>query len=313
MSFKDFIQKNSSFITIYMILLLLFVATSFLSPVFFTYDNITNILRQAAALCIVSLGQTFILLLAGADLSVGATVSLVTVVCATVMKDSFLSIFLSIILCLGIGSGIGAINGILVSKGKLPGLIATMSTMAIIQGISLFIMSSPGGYIPRAFADFTNGNILFIPFTGLLSILLFIIGIIVLRKSVLGNYIYATGGSESSAKLSGINTDKIKIIGFTICGFMASIAGLVLTGRIRCGDPVIGSSFPLDSITAVILGGTSFDGGHGGIEGTLAGVFILSLLSNILNLLNVSAFYQYIVKGLILLAAVVLYSLRGKK
>lgn len=313
MSFKVFIQKNSSIITIYMILALLFVVTSILSSCFFTYNNITNILRQAAPLCIVSIGQTFILLLAGADLSVGATASLVTVLCATVMKDSFLGIFLSIVLCLGVGAGIGAINGLLVSKGKLPGLIATMSSMAIIQGITLLIMSSPGGYIPKAFAEFTNLNILFIPFTGLLSILLFITGILVLRKSVLGNYIYATGGNEGSAKLSGINTDKIKIIGFTICGFMAGIAGIVLAGRIRSGDPMIGSSFHLDSLTAVILGGTSFDGGHGGIEGTLAGVFILSLLSNMLNLLNVSAFYQYIVKGLILLAAVVLYSFRRKR
>ncbi len=313
MSFKDFIQKNGSIIIIYMVLLVLILITSFLSPVFFTYNNLTNILKQAAALCIVSLGQTFILLLAGADLSVGATVSLVTVVCATLMKDSILSIFLSIIVCLCISAGIGAINGVLVSKGKLPALIATMSTMAIIQGITLLIMGSPGGYIPISFANFTNINILLIPFTGWLSISLFLVGIIVLRKSVLGNYIYATGGSESSAKLSGINTDKIKIISFTICGFMAGVAGLVLAGRIRTGDPVIGSSFHLDSMTAVILGGTSFDGGHGGIEGTLAGVFILSLLSNMLNLLNIPAFYQYIVKGLVLLAAVVLYSLRGKR
>lgn len=313
MSFKDFTQKNGSIIIIYMVLLVLILITSFLSPVFFTYNNLTNILKQAAALCIVSLGQTFILLLAGADLSVGATVSLVTVVCATLMKDSILSIFLSIIVCLCISAGIGAINGVLVSKGKLPALIATMSTMAIIQGITLLIMGSPGGYIPISFANFTNINILLIPFTGWLSISLFLVGIIVLRKSVLGNYIYATGGSESSAKLSGINTDKIKIISFTICGFMAGVAGLVLAGRIRTGDPVIGSSFNLDSMTAVILGGTSFDGGHGGIEGTLAGVFILSLLSNMLNLLNIPAFYQYIVKGLVLLAAVVLYSLRGKR
>lgn len=313
MSFEQFKKKNSSLITIYLMLIILFVATSLISPVFYSYENISNILRQSASLGIISIGQTFIVLLAGADLSVGAVVSLVTVLCATLMKDTFLTIFLSILLCLAVGTGIGFLNGLLVSKGKLPGLIATMSMMVIIQGVSLLIMASPGGYIPRSFENFITTNLCFIPLPAIIFILLIVIAIIVLRKTILGNHIYATGGSEESAKLAGINVDRVKIFSFMICSFMAAISGLLLAGRIRSGDPLIGTSFNLDSITAVVLGGTSFVGGCGGVEGTIAGVLIISMLSNILNLLNVSSFYQYILKGLILLVAVILYSLRRKR
>ncbi len=229
------------------------------------------------------------------------------------MKDTSLAIFLSILLCLAVGTGIGLLNGLLVSKGKLPGLVATMSMMALIQGVALQIMGSPGGYIPRSFGNIITGNFCFIPFPAIIFVLVIIAAIIVLRKTILGNYIYATGESEENAKLAGINVDMVKIFGFMICGFMSAVAGLVLAGRIRSGDPLIGISFNLDSITAVILGGTSFAGGHGGVEGTIAGALIISMLSNMLNLINISSFYQYIVKGLILIVAVILYSLRRKR
>lgn len=313
MSFKEYRKKLSSLITIYLILIILFVVTSLISPVFCSYENISNILHQSASLGIVSIGQTFILLLAGADLSVGAVASLVTVLCATLMKDTFLTIFLSIILCLAVGTGIGFLNGLLVSKGKFPSLIATLSMMVLIQGVSLMIMDSPGGYIPRNFGNFITTNFCFVPLPAIIFVLLFVIAIIILRKTILGSYIYATGGSGESAKLAGINVDKVNIFGFMICGFTAAVAGLVLVGRIRSGDPLIGTLLHLDSITAVILGGTSFIGGHGGVEGTIAGVLIISVLSNMLNLLNVSSFYQYIVKGLILLVAVIIYSLRRER
>ena len=313
MSFEQFRKKNSSLITIYLILIILFVATSLISPVFYSYENISNILHQSASLGIISLGQTFIVLLAGADLSVGAVVSLVTVLCATLMKDTSLAIFLSMLLCLAVGTGIGLLNGLLVSKGKLPCLLATMSMMVLIQGVTLLIKASPGGYIPRSFGNIITSNLYFVPLPAIIFVLLIIAAIIILRKTILGNYIYATGGSEENAKLAGINVDMVKIFSFMICGFMAAVAGLVLAGRIRSGDPLIGTSFNLDSITAVILGGTSFAGGYGGVEGTIAGALIISMLSNMLNLLNVSSFYRYIVKGLILLVAVILYSLRRKR
>lgn len=312
MSFKQFRQKNSTLITIYLVLIILFTTTSLISPVFRSYENISNILHQAASLAIVSIGQTFILLLSGLDLSVGSVISLTTVTCATLMKDDPLAIFLTVLLCLAIGMGIGLLNGLLISKVKLPPLIATLGMMALIQGMALQIRPYPGGYIPRSFGETIIGNLYFVPVPTIILVLVIAVAIIILRKTILGNYIYATGGSEEDARLAGINIDMVKIKAYIICSFIAVVAGLVLTGRIRSGDPLVGTAFPLDSITAVIIGGTPFTGGQGGVEGTIAGALIISMLSNMLNLLNVSSFYQYIVKGLILIIVVIIYSFRRK-
>jgi len=310
--FKLLRRKDSTVITIYLILIILFIIPSLLSPVFRSYGNISNILHQAASLGIVSIGQTFVILLSGLDLSVGSVISLTTVLGATLMRDSPLAIFLIVLLCLAVGAGIGFLNGFLVSKVKLSPLIATLGMMALIQGVALQIRPYPGGYIPRSFGEVITGNLCFVPVPAITFVLVIVAAIIILRKTVLGNYIYATGGSEENARLAGINIDRVKIFAYTICGFVAAVAGLVLTGRIRSGDPLVGTSFPLDSITAVIVGGTPFAGGQGGVEGTIAGALIIAMLSNMLNLLNVSSFYQYIVKGLILITAVVIYSLRRK-
>ncbi|MBC7189759.1 ABC transporter permease, partial [Candidatus Aerophobetes bacterium] len=270
------------------------------------------ILNQAAPLAIVSIGQTFIILLTGLDLSVGSVMSLTTVLCATLMKNEPLPIFLTMLLTLLAGAGIGFLNGVLVSKIKLSPLIATLGMMALVQGVTLQIRPYPGGYVPRAFGDAITGTFLFIPVPAIIFIGVAVWGVIFLRKTALGGYIYATGGGEENARLAGINIDFVKIFSYTVCGLVAAIAGLVLTGRIRSGDPLVGTSFPLDSITAVIVGGTPFTGGQGGVEGTIAGALIIAMLSNMLNLLDVSSFYQYIVKGLILITAVVIYSLRAK-
>jgi len=310
--FKLLRRKDSTVITIYLILIILFIIPSLISPVFRSYGNISNILHQAASLGIVSIGQTFVILFSGLDLSVGSVISLTTVLGATLMRDSPLAIFLTVLLCLAVGAGIGFLNGFLVSKVKLSPLIATLGMMALIQGVALQIRPYPGGYIPRSFGEIITGSLYFVPVPAIILVLIITAAIIILRKTVLGNYIYATGGSEENARLAGINIDRVKIFAYAICGFVAAVAGLVLTGRIRSGDPLVGTSFPLDSITAVIVGGTPFAGGQGGVEGTIAGALIIAMLSNMLNLLNVSSFYQYIVKGLILITAVVIYSLRRK-
>jgi len=312
MFFIQFRRKNRRLITIYLVLIFLFIITSLISPVFHSYENISNILNQAAALGIVSIGQTFVILVLGIDLSVGSVISLTTITCATLMKDDPLAIFLTVLLCLAMGTGIGLLNGLLVSKVKLTPIIVTLGMMVLIQGIALQVRIAPGGYIPRSFGDIISGNLCSVPVSSIILVLVTTAAIILLRKTILGNYIYATGGSEENARLAGINVEKVTIFSYVICSLIAVIAGLVLTGRIRSGDPLIGTSFAMDSISAVIVGGTSFTGGQGGVEGTIAGALIISMLSNILNLLNISSFYQYIVKGLVLLTAVILYSLRRK-
>lgn len=312
MLFKLLRRKDTTVITIYLVLVILFIIPSLISPVFRTSRNFSNILHQAASLGIVSIGQTFIVLLSGLDLSVGSVMSLTTVLCASLMKNNPAAIFSTVLLCLAAGAGIGFLNGFLVSKVGLSPLIATLGMMALIQGVALQIRPYPGGYVPRSFGEVITGNLYSVPVPAIILVLVIVAAIIILRKTVLGNYIYATGGSEENARLAGINIDRVKIFAYTICGLIAVVAGLVLTGRIRSGDPLVGTSFPLDSITAVIVGGTPFAGGQGGVEGTIAGALIIAMLSNMLNLLNVSSFYQYIVKGLILITAVVIYSLRRK-
>jgi len=309
---KLFKGRQSRVATIYLVLIILFIIPSLISPVFRSWSNISNILHQAAPLAVVSIGQTFIILLTGLDLSVGSVMSLTTVVCASLMKPDPSMIMLSILLCLGIGAGIGALNGLLVSKAKLSPLITTLGMMALVQGIALQILPYPGGYVPRSFGEIFAGNFYSIPVPAIILTIVFVAAIVILRKTVFGNYVYATGGNEENARLAGINIDLVKTLSFAICGFIAAIGGLLLTGRIRSGDPLIGTSFPLDSITAVIVGGTPFTGGQGGVEGTLGGALIIAMLSNMLNLLQISSFYQYIVKGLILITAVVIYSLREK-
>jgi len=309
---KLLLRRDRSVVTIYLVLIVLFIIPSLISPVFRTSRNFSNILHQAASLGIVSIGQTFIVLLTGLDLSVGSVMSLTTVLCAGLMTKAPVTIFTTVLLCLGAGAGIGLANGLLVSKAKLSPLIATLGMMALIQGIALQIRPYPGGYVPRNFGEVITGNLYFVPVPAIILILVFVAAIIILRKTVLGNYLYATGGSEENARLTGINIDLVKISAYTICGLIAVVAGLVLTGRIRSGDPLVGTSFPLDSITAVIVGGTPFAGGRGGVEGTIAGALIIAMLSNMLNLLDVPSFYQYIVKGLILITAVVIYSLRRR-
>lgn len=312
MLFKLLRRKDTTVITIYLVLVILFIIPSLISPVFRTSRNFSNILHQAASLGIVSIGQTFIVLLSGLDLSVGSVMSLTTVLCASLMKNNPTAIFSTVLLCLAAGAGIGFLNGFLVSKVGISPLIATLGMMALIQGVALQIRPYPGGYVPRSFGEVITGNLYSVPVPAIILVLVIVAAIIILRKTVLGNYIYATGGSEENARLAGINIDLVKIFAYTICGLIAVVAGLVLTGRIRSGDPLVGTSFPLDSITAVIVGGTPFAGGQGGVEGTIAGALIIAMLSNMLNLLNVSSFYQYIVKGLILITAVVIYSLRRK-
>lgn len=305
-------RKYTTVIIIYLVLIILFILPSLISPVFRTSRNFSNILHQAASLGIVSIGQTFIVLLSGLDLSVGSVMSLTTVLCASLMKNDPAAIFSTVLLCLAAGAGIGFLNGFLVSKVGISPLIATLCMMTLIQGVALQIRPYPGGYVPRSFGEVITGNLYSVPVPAIILVLVIVAAIIILRKTVLGNYIYATGGNEENARLAGINTDLVKIFAYTICGLIAVVAGLVLTGRIRSGDPLVGTSFPLDSITAVIVGGTPFAGGQGGVEGTIGGALIISMLSNILNLLNISSFYQYIIKGLILITAVILYSLRRK-
>jgi len=211
-----------------------------------------------------------------------------------------------------VGSGIGFVNGISIAKLKIEPFIVTLATMSIAQGLAILLRPYPGGYIPRSYARVLTGTLGSFPVPSILFAGVFIVAFIVLNKTAFGYYVYGIGGNEEVVKLSGVNTELVKVLIYTISGLAAAITGLFFAARMRSGDPLVGTPFCLDSIAAVVIGGTSFDG-RGSIVGTIAGVFIITILSNIFNLMNVSLLYQSIFKGLILILAVAIYSIEKAK
>jgi ribose transport system permease protein len=262
----------------------------------------------------VSIGQTFVILSGGIDLSVGATISLIAVYTAGLMKihpDLTLPIVLLMVV---IGLVIGLFNGTLVTRLRIAPFIATLATGSIVQGFVLRYAKKPVGKIAPGWNYFAEGMIGPVPFPVILLAVLFILAVLILKRSVLGKYIVATGGNERIARYSGIRTTLVLNAAYVICTLTTVLTGLFLTSRMAIGDPQVGGlnydRFDLDSIAAVLVGGTRLGGGKGTVVGTLAGVLIVSVLNNIFNLIGVSTFYQWIVKGIIILVAVAAYSSR---
>jgi ribose/xylose/arabinose/galactoside ABC-type transport system permease subunit len=287
-------------------LILFIVLATIASPAFRTSTNVTNILRQSVALGLVAVGQTFVMLSGGFDLSVGSTISLVSVLTALAMGAEISGISIIIVLLLVLSIFIGLLNSFLISKLHLHPFIATFGMMTIIQGITFLITTKPVGRITKSFKYFAKGNLGYIPFGFLILILLTIIAYIILRYTRFGRSVYAVGGDQEVARLSGINITAVLMAVYALAGLSAGITGLYLTSRLGVGSPIVGTSFSFDSITAVVLGGTSLSGGRGSIIGTLIGVFLLILINNGLNLLQVESYWQYVIKAIILVLAVAL-------
>ncbi len=278
-----------------------------------TLSNITNVFTQVSTNAIIAVGMTFVILTGGIDLSVGSTVAISGAFAASIIKSTN-NVFLAIIVAGIVGIVIGLINGLLISKGKLQAFIATLATMTIFRGVTLvFTNGTPISKLSESFVNIGNGKLGFIPIPVVITVIVFIIAVYVLTETRFGRYLYALGGNEDSARLSGINTNKIKTLVYVISGFASSIAGVIIASRIGSASPNAGTGFELDAIAAVVIGGTSLAGGEGRITGTLIGALIIGVLNNGLNLMNVSPFYQSIVKGLVILIAVLLDKKSRKK
>ena len=285
-------------------------------PEFRTSRNLINVLRQGVALGIVSVGQTVAILVGGIDLSVGAAISLVDVY-ATGFMEHYTAPWLvagMVVVLLALGLLIGLVNGNIITRLKLAPFIGTMGIGAVLQGLVLQFAKKPGGKIAPGWEFFAEGKFGPIPFP--VVFLLALVGMtwLLLSRTVWGRHLKASGGSELTARLSGVRTRAVTIYAYMFCSLMAAITGLYLTSRMGAGDPRVGGleyeRFDLDSITAVLIGGTRLGGGKGSIVGTLAGVLIVSYLNNIFNLVGVNTYLQWIIKGLILLGAVAVYSVR---
>jgi ribose/xylose/arabinose/galactoside ABC-type transport system permease subunit len=299
---------------IYIFLAFLFVFSSVVSPAFLKAQNLINILNPAAALGMVAIGQTFVILTGrGAlDLSVASVMATVAVIVAMNTGGQNALLLPVIMICFLFGILVGLVNGLLITRGNVPPIMATLGMMIIIQGGRfLYTKGIAKGTYPPFLRFLGTGFIGPFP-TSIISLtIMIVIAAIVLNKTVFGRQIYAVGGNIRAAILSGYNTNLVIVAAFMTSGFTASIAGLYLAGWIGVSDNWVGQGYEVDSIAAVVMGGTSFEGGRGGVLGTIAGVLILVTLYNLVLLLHLPVQAQYIVKGVIILMATSLYARRA--
>ncbi|MFC0023735.1 ABC transporter permease [Neobacillus cucumis] len=293
---------------IYIAFAILFIILSISSDSFLTTTNIINILRQVSIIGIVAIGMSFVIITGGIDLSVGSIMALSAVVASSFAKaDSSYSLFIPIIIGMTVGLACGLINGVLVAKWKVAPFIATLGMMTAARGLAMvYTDGRPVIGLSTFYNNIGSGYILGLPIPVIIFILIVAIGIFLLNFTVYGRHVFATGGNEQSAKLSGIRVNSVKIGVYAIAGLLAGVGGMILSSRIMSGSPVLGQGYELDAIAAVVIGGTSLFGGVGSIVGTLIGVLIIGVMNNGLDLLNVSSYYQQILKGTIIVIAVLL-------
>ena len=287
-------------------LVLLVVVIGVISPEFRTLSNFLSLLRQSSINGFIAFGMTCVILTGGIDLSVGSVLALSTALCAGFITNG-VPVGLAMVLALIIGTALGAVSGLLVTKGRLQPFIATLITMTVYRGATMIFMD--GKPISNLGDSFTlkvvgKGNFYHIPIPAITFVVMFLIFMFFLEKTTFGRRVYATGSNEQSAKLAGINVNRTKLITYAISGCMSALSGLILLSRLSSAQPTLGSGYELDAIAAVALGGTSMNGGRGRVWGTFVGILIIAVLNNGLNILGVSSYYQDVVKGIVILIAV---------
>lgn len=293
--------------------LILCIGVTFLSDRFLTVNNFTNILRQSTINGIIAVGMTIVILTKGIDLSVGAILALSVVVTTGIIQKG-LPVYFAIPLGLVLGGILGLINGQLVSHLNVPPFIATLGMMTFARGLALtYTQGKPITGLPDSFRFIGVGFLGSIPMPVVIAAVVFIIICIALTRMKFGEYIYAIGNNEIAAHLSGIPIKRYISLTYVISGVLSALAGQILVARLNSAQPVEGMGFEFDAIAAVVVGGTSFEGGEGSLFGTLLGVLIIAVINNGLNLLNVPSFYQGIVKGSIIALALLLQKVMRKK
>ena len=287
------------------------VATSRTSSFFLTSGNLSNIASQVAPLALVALGQFFVILLGGIDLSVGPLISLVTaIVSFTATGEDLGGVVLAVAASLAAGLATGALNAVLIVRLCVPDLIATLASYSIIFGLALIVRPSPGGLVGDRFLDLFSANVGPVPGAAVVVVALFIVAELLLLRGRLGQRLYAVGSNAEAAHVVGISTHAVRGGAYVVCALCAAAAGLLIAARIGSGDPQAGASFTLASVTAVVVGGVSVFGGRGTAIGVLLGAVAVGVMQNALNLMHVSAYFQYVWTGGLTLIAVAGYSLR---
>jgi ribose transport system permease protein len=296
-------------------LIVLAVVMAVLSPTFLTFRNIFNVGTQVAVIAIIALGSTFVIVSGGIDLSVGSVLALAGIVFGWTSAKAGLPLPVALLLGIGVGALAGFVNGNLVNFAKIPPFIATLAMLSAARGLALVISGGiPISKIPSSLQTLGNGDLFgVIPLPVVLMVAMWVLAAWVLRYTYAGRCMYAIGGNEEAARLSGINVVGQKLLIYTLSGLFAAIAGILLTARLASAQPQAGVGFELDAIAAVVIGGASLSGGVGSATGTIVGAFILGVLRNGLNLLNVSAFWQQVVIGAVIVLAVMTDTLRRRR
>lgn len=309
-NWRKFLRKYGMMVSF----LIMSIIISIVTPNFLSVRNVMNMLRQSSIIGIMAIGTTFVILTGQIDISVGSTLALAAA--ASLKLQESMPWGAAVVLALGIGAAVGMLNGVLVARIKIVGIITTLGTMTIVRGLTYLYT---GGYpilgSSESFQFIGSGYLGPIPFPVVVFFLMVILWQFLLSKTPMGRYTCAVGGNMEATRLSGINVNRYQALAFGIGGLMAAMAGIVYASRLNSVTPLAGQGYELDAIAATVIGGTSVTGGEGSVVGTLVGVLILTVINNMFNLLGIQVHVQYVIKGVIILTVVGIdaYSRFGKK
>lgn len=304
-------QRNLRlYIPVYSIFLTIYIVACFIEPTFFTWNNNANLFTRITPLIFAGMAQTIVILTGGIDLSIGAIIGLTNVIAASLpYVDTPANIILWLLIPPIVGLLMGLLNGVIITKGGFPPLIVTLATGVVWKGVTLFIMPIPGGSVSLSMVMATTGTIFkIIPVPLLIFLLAVFLVHSILTHTAFGRSIYAIGGNETIAYESGIPCHKVKIWVYGMGGVLGAFAGMFLSAWMFSADPLVGEPYILNSIAVAVIAGTSLAGGRGGVIGIIGGAYIFHLINNILNLLAISTFYQFVARGLVLIIALTITS-----
>jgi ribose/xylose/arabinose/galactoside ABC-type transport system permease subunit len=294
-----------------------FILFAFLSPYFFTPDNLLNVSLQASITAIIAAGMTFVILTGGIDLSVGSLVAFAGIVATTLLKTALppgAGFILAILAGMAVGALSGAFAGFCITRFNIAPFIVTLATMTIWRGAAfVWTDGRPVWELPEGFAFLGTGRLLAVPVPTIIMVMTFLASHIVLTRTRFGRYVYAVGGNIEAARLAGIQTGRVLVKVYVLSGTLAALSGILLASRMNSGQPNAGVSYELDVIAAVVVGGTSLSGGAGSIVGTFIGAMLIAVLRNGLNLLNVNSYIQQVIVGIVILLAVMLDQVRRRR
>ena len=298
---------------IFVVLIILAVIVSIKNPVFYSYDNIINVLRSTSFVLIIGVAVTYVLITGGLDLSVGRVMALSGILSALLAQNG-VPLFVCVLCGLAFGVVIGLLNGLLIVKMHIPALIVTLGMMYVCEGLILIITKGTPVYpIPESFKNMGQGKILGIPNVVVIALVLALIGALVLKYTRYGRSVYALGGNRETARLAGINVNAMQISVYVLASAASALAGILMAGRLNSAQPSAGNGYELTVVAAVIIGGTSMFGGSGSIFGTILGALLMTVIENGLLLMKISAYWQSLIVGIIIIFAVGLDQYRRRK